>query len=330
MIAEVVKFDSDRRMDIRRARPERGRSTELRELAMIRHINAAAIGLMAFALWSSACAPISPRRVATGPAEFQEPAQSNLPDAEISALVAAHNRRRALAKRPPITINAKLSAAALVQAKDMAEHSKMSHSGGDGSTPFQRIERQGYRFRNAGENVAYGQEDVDAVMTSWMESPPHKKNILGDFSEMGAAKALDKDGVPYWCVDFGRPWPTVAPETAADDVLKAINAARADAKLPALVLSPILAEAASKHAKFMAEKGALDAKEDDGKTPIQRLADQNRFRSLSEGDASGAAKGEDLVKGWLDDRGQLRICWASSMRSASAMPRPPTAHRTGR
>ena len=101
--------------------------------------------------------------------------------------------------------SARLQAAAQAHARDMAEHEKMNHKGSDGSTPFRRIERQGYRYRRAGENIAYGQPDVEGVMKVWMNSPPHKKNILGGFSQIGVGYATAEDGTPYWCVTFGFP-----------------------------------------------------------------------------------------------------------------------------
>ena len=98
-----------------------------------------------------------------------------------------------------------LEAAAMEHARDMADRHKMAHRGGDGSSPFDRMKRQGYRFRTAAENVAYGFEDVDSVMTGWMKSPGHRRNILGNFSEIGVGRAIARDGASYWCVTFGTP-----------------------------------------------------------------------------------------------------------------------------
>ena len=44
-----------------------------------------------------------------------------------------------------------------------------------------------------------------------MDSPPHRKNILGDFSEIGVARVDGKDGKPYWCAEFGKPMPEPQP-----------------------------------------------------------------------------------------------------------------------
>ncbi len=90
-------------------------------------------------------------------------------------------------------------------ARDMAERHKMAHKGGDGSSPFDRMKRQGYRFRTAAENIAYGFEAVESVMTGWIKSPGHRRNILGNFSEIGVGHAIARDGLSYWCVTFGTP-----------------------------------------------------------------------------------------------------------------------------
>jgi uncharacterized protein YkwD len=65
--------------------------------------------------------------------------------------------------------------------------------------------RAGYAYQRAGENVACGQRSVAEVMSGWMRSPGHRKNILGKYTEIGAACAIDTAGTPYWCVTFGTP-----------------------------------------------------------------------------------------------------------------------------
>jgi uncharacterized protein YkwD len=102
-------------------------------------------------------------------------------------------------------VSAKLQAAAEKHAKDMASKGKMTHKGSDGSSSIQRIVAAGYKYRRAGENVAAGYFTIDALMKGWMESPPHKRNILGSFSQIGVACATGENGKRYWCVTFGLP-----------------------------------------------------------------------------------------------------------------------------
>ena len=120
-------------------------------------------------------------------------------------LVQAHNARRSRSGLPPLFPNPLLEAAAVGHARDMADRSRMSHRGGDGSSPFERIKREDYRYRAAAENVAYGFDDVETVMTGWMKSPGHRRNVLGPYSEIGVGRAVAKDGASYWCVTFGTP-----------------------------------------------------------------------------------------------------------------------------
>jgi uncharacterized protein YkwD len=120
-------------------------------------------------------------------------------------VIKAHNRLRAEAKLPPLEVSSKLQAAAERHAKDMASMGKMTHKGSDGSSSIHRIVAKGYKYRRAGENVAAGNFTVDGLMKGWMESPHHKRNILGSFSQIGVACATGGNGRRYWCVTFGLP-----------------------------------------------------------------------------------------------------------------------------
>lgn len=120
-------------------------------------------------------------------------------------LIEAHNRIRKREKLSTLEPSRRLQEAALVQANDMAKTGKMSHTGSDGSSLSDRVSDQGYRYRRIGENVAFGNFSIDEVMEGWMKSEVHRKNILGSYSQIGAAVALGKDGTPFWCVTFGIP-----------------------------------------------------------------------------------------------------------------------------
>jgi uncharacterized protein YkwD len=131
------------------------------------------------------------------------------PGVDLAALRAqvleAHNRIRAEAKLPPLSVSAKLQAAADAHARDMAARGKMSHTGSDGSTVVERTKARNYRCYRVGENIAHGRYNTDRLMKGWMDSPPHKRNILGSFSQIGVACAIAEDGKRYWCVTFGLP-----------------------------------------------------------------------------------------------------------------------------
>ncbi len=153
--------------------------------------------------------PVWPERVSRVQDVQAEPAPRKAREfdskAACEAVVKAHNRERAEAKLPALEVSSKLQAAAERHAKDMAAHGKMTHKGSDGSSSIHRIVAKGYNYRRAGENIAAGHFTVDGLMKGWMESPHHKRNILGSFSQIGVACATGLDGKRYWCVTFGLP-----------------------------------------------------------------------------------------------------------------------------
>ena len=109
---------------------------------------------------------------------------------------------------PALTWDLDLQDAAYSHSSDMANNNFMSHTGSDGSSPQDRIEATGYSWSTWAENVAAGQKDIDAVMTSWMNSPGHCKNIMnGSVTEMGASFVENADtqyGI-YWTQVFAKP-----------------------------------------------------------------------------------------------------------------------------
>jgi uncharacterized protein YkwD len=123
----------------------------------------------------------------------------------LAGLVAAHNRVRAARGLPELTPDPRLEAAASRHAADMASRQRMSHTGGDRSSPFQRMKAEGYPYRRAAENIAAGSFTLETLMKAWMSSPGHRRNILGPYTQVGASFANGERGTSYWCVTFGDP-----------------------------------------------------------------------------------------------------------------------------
>jgi uncharacterized protein YkwD len=115
------------------------------------------------------------------------------------------NQERATAGLKSFSQDALLTSAALAHAEDMARQGYFSHTGLDGSTPFERIKATGYLGRAMGENIAFGQPTAETVMTSWMNSPGHKGNILSaQFGDLGVGVARNDAGQLMWVQTFGR------------------------------------------------------------------------------------------------------------------------------
>ncbi|MFM2268126.1 MAG: hypothetical protein RL757_1567 [Bacteroidota bacterium] len=102
---------------------------------------------------------------------------------------------------PPLRWNQDLEEAAIKHARDMRDNNFMGHIGTDGSEFDARIDREGYKWLEVGENVARGQMNTHQVMTDWIKSPSHCKTLMNsEFKEVGAARAGN-----FWVQDFGKP-----------------------------------------------------------------------------------------------------------------------------
>lgn len=105
--------------------------------------------------------------------------------------------------RPSVT----LGGAARVHSLDQARRGRMGHHGSDGSWPWNRTERLGYRGSTVGENVAFNYQSPESVVQGWMTSPGHRAAILSrSFTECGVACEMSNRG-PMWTATFGRPGP---------------------------------------------------------------------------------------------------------------------------
>ncbi len=135
------------------------------------------------------------------------PAPPPPPELPISkqAIIDAHNVIRAKQGKPPLVADIRLTAAAQNHADYMAKKGVLAHFGiGDGD-PWSRIAAAGYDFSSAGENAAWNQRSVADVMSDWMSSPGHRRNVLGSWINIGVGVSNGAKGDPYWCVTFASP-----------------------------------------------------------------------------------------------------------------------------
>lgn len=142
---------------------------------------------------------------------------STLP-AEVQRVVDLTNQERAAAGCSALRVSNLLNEAAQGHSQNMALHDFFSHTGWDGSSPWDRMEAVGYTA-GAAENIAAGYSTPDAVMAAWMGSSGHRANILNcSLTEIGigyyyqsddqANVRLDSGSLSgpfgyYWTQDFG-------------------------------------------------------------------------------------------------------------------------------
>lgn len=106
------------------------------------------------------------------------------------AAQAAVNAFRADKGRAPLSYSDDLQAIARAHARDMAQGGFFSHAGSDGGGLADRLRAGGYRFCFVAENIAKGQDTLEAVMQSWTGSAGHRKNLIHRrATEFGLARA---------------------------------------------------------------------------------------------------------------------------------------------
>ncbi len=128
------------------------------------------------------------------------------------AMLAEVNAMRARAGRAPLTLDARLSRAALAHSVDMLRRDQLTHRGGDGSDPASRVTRAGYAWRSTRENVGAGYFDLRGAMAGWMGSAGHRDNILAaDVTQVGlgfaAGPGMMAGNIPryFWTMVLAAP-----------------------------------------------------------------------------------------------------------------------------
>jgi uncharacterized protein YkwD len=135
-----------------------------------------------------------------------------------TAILAKLNATRAAHGLRPLVVSDQLEAAAVAHSREMLDRGFFAHDTPGGASFVERIRSfykpSGYSSWSAGENLVYSSAAMDAntAVRAWMESPPHRQNMLDPtWREIGigslhAAWAGGTfGGDPTWVVtmDFG-------------------------------------------------------------------------------------------------------------------------------
>ena len=133
-------------------------------------------------------------------------------EAEVLALI---NAQRAAVGCPALVLNSQLDAAAEGHARAMAVQNFFSHTGKNGSKLKSRVRAAGYKGGRLAENIANGQKTASAVVSAWLGSGGHAKNIMNcAYRDTGIAVVYQADDEPlpgksyapryYWVQTFGQ------------------------------------------------------------------------------------------------------------------------------
>lgn len=121
--------------------------------------------------------------VKTEQIEIRKIQKFNLNDVE-KDLVIKVNAQRVKNRLAELVVDGPLMEAARNHSQWMARNRTLTHS------------------RGSTENIAAGQKDSGEVISAWMKSPGHRRNILGHFTALGVSGYKSVDGTYYWCLQL--------------------------------------------------------------------------------------------------------------------------------
>ena len=114
----------------------------------------------------------------------------------------AVNAIRAQHRLPRLRLHPALQKAAAEQSILMARTGKMSHKVGFRHGFSSRLKRVGYHGL-AAENIARGQKTLRRVLSGWMRSPGHRRNMLHPRMRYLGLSVAKGGGRNYWAMVLG-------------------------------------------------------------------------------------------------------------------------------
>ena len=149
----------------------------------------------------------TPSTPSTNPEQKPESTPEQKPSTDFSSyqqqvldLVNAERTKRGIST---LTLDSNLSSVATKKSQDMVNKNYFDHTSPTYGSPFDMMKQFGISYRTAGENIAKGQKTPQEVVTAWMNSEGHRKNILNpNFTNLGVGIAKDSKGTTYWTQMF--------------------------------------------------------------------------------------------------------------------------------
>jgi len=125
------------------------------------------------------------------------------PSAPEQSLFNAANRERMAMGIKPLKWDQSLAAAAHTHALRMAQQNDLSHQFPGEPSMEDRAVKTGARFSSLAENIAEGPQ-ADTIHAEWMESPPHRANLLDPQMDSLGVAVVEKNGTLFAVEDFAQ------------------------------------------------------------------------------------------------------------------------------
>ena len=198
-------------------------------------------------------------RVAVGSSEqFEESARFSEPRSPAearTAILARINGMRAADSLPPLDADPALDRVAQSYSERMAAENFFSHVTPDGLDLKTRLQKAGYAYQRAGENLGLA---AGAIAAQWSieQSPGHRRNLLDrNFSRVGIGIAFAKGEHPQALVTEILAKPPAQSRDPVEEAYRSLAQKRADLHLPALKRNEVLEHLALDHVQRALELG---------------------------------------------------------------------------
>jgi uncharacterized protein YkwD len=147
------------------------------------------------------------------------------------------NEERQKSGLRPLHFSPELAAGARRHSGDMAGRHVLSHVGSTGESFDDRLVAAGLYFSGGGENVARSfSATAEQIHASLMQSPEHRKNILGpDFDTIGVGAVMNAEAVFFVTDDFLERLVVLDRETSRERAGATIQEIRRARGLPPLI-----------------------------------------------------------------------------------------------
>lgn len=239
-----------------------------------------------------------PRPAAPPPSASRTPAP---PD----GIVALINAERARTGVPPVTAEARLTAAAQAHAAGMAARDRLTTEDAQGPSVYQRVTASGYAYLTIAEHLVSGPRTSAAFVNYCLSDAESRLPLFhGELTQVGIGHAPNQSGREHWTALWASPFTAAGLVRTASEVVALTNTERSAAGLPPLAVDPHLTAAAQGHSADMVARNFYAHTAPDGSRARDRAAAAGYpHQGIGENIACGQRSPGEVVRGWMNSPG---------------------------